>query len=882
MLSRIPTFLLLFISPFVNAQQLSALQLSLPGGFYADSIYITITSSDSNVDIHYTLNGDEPTVLSPIYADSILIKNRMGELDSYSTIPTNPGFTYPINGYDSIKANTRGWLPTLTETYKSTVLKAKSFGNGNISSPTTVATYFIDPLLSSRFSFPVLSLTTDSVNLFSNEIGIYVYGNDTLGEGNYNMDYAERAVHIELFETDGTLGLSQDCGILNHGGGGKIAPQKSFKVVARSSYGSNSFDYPLFTDKNTNKFKSFLLRNGGHRPDCYPRDDLAGQIVKNMNFEVQFTRHVIVFINGEYWGIQSVKDIFDEHYLENKYNISDTEVAVLVYDGVVDDGLPNDNQHYLNMRNFAVNNDMTDTNNYNYINTQMDIENFVDYQTSEIYLGNGDWPHNNIKFWRHRSSVYNPSAGVNLDGRWRWMMYDLDGGFGGDCTGIYFGHNALINAISPAAGNFTLLLRSLLVSPKFKNLFVNRCADLMNTEFLPSRVAAIATATNNEITPEMMEHVNRWRYPSVDTTLALRAVEIPSLTKWSTINSELQIFANRRTSKIRQHYMVSFSLADTAEITVNVSDTAAGRVKLSTLIIDENTVGISGAAYPWTGKYFTGVEIPLKALARPGYRFVNWLNTSITNPDTVVIVSTDTSFTAVFEVDPNFIPFHHLYINELMASNTANVADEYNEYDDWFEIYNPNNFEVDLDGYYITDSLDNKTKYRFGSGNNRTIIPANGFLMIWADEQNPQGVLHGNFKLNSAGEELALILPDGETVVDSIIYGQQLTTDHSWGRQTDGDETWFDFNYTTPGFSNNQTVGIEASKYEPAFAVYPNPAKNTEQIFFNKIVSVIIYNALGQEMSSASNVLSFNIADLNSGVYFIKSNTGELLKFVKL
>ncbi len=366
------------------------------------------------------------------------------------------------------------------------------------------------------------------------------------------------------------------------------------------------------------------------------------------------------------------------------------------------------------------------------------------------------------------------------------------------------------------------------------------------------------------------------------TNLANRALEVPSLTKWNSINSGLQTFISRRASKIRQQYMSYFSLPDTVNVAVNVSDTAAGRVKFSTLIIDENTVGISGLAYPWTGKYFTTIEIMIKAMARPGYRFVNCLNTSITSADTIVYLSSDTSFTAVFEVDTGFVPLHHLYINEVMSSNFNNIDDQYNEYDDWFEIYNPNNFPVDIDNYYVTDSLPNKTKYRFASGSNRTIIPPNGFLMIWADEQNSQGVLHTNFKLNSAGEELALILPDGRKVVDSVVIWPQLTPDHSWGRQTDGDETWFDFNYTTPGFSNNQTVGVDAPISALAFAVYPNPAKNTDQIFFNKVVSIFIYDALGQEISSSMNIQSLNISALNSGVYFIKTNTGELLKFVKL
>ena len=880
MLRIITSLLLLFVAQIITAQQLAPLQFSSPAGFYSDSIYISVTSIDDNVTIHFTLNGDEPTELSPLYSDSLLIRSRVGELDNYSTIPTNPGFNYPINGYDSIKASTRGWLPPYTETYKSTVLKAKAFGNGNLSSPTVIATYFIDPLLSSRFSLPVLSLTTNSVNLFSNETGIYVYGNDTIEGGNYNKQDAEREVHIEFFESDGTLGFSQDCGILNHGGGGKIAPQKSFKVIARTSYGSNSFDYPLFTDKNTNKFKSFLLRNGGHRPDCYPRDDLAGQVVKNMSFEVQYTRHVIVFINGEYWGIQSIKDIFDEHYLENKYNADNYNFAVLKYDSLVDDGLPDDNQHYLNMCSFAQNNDMTDVNNYNYINTQMDVENFVDYQTSEIYLGNGDWPHNNIKFWRFRSLTYNPDAGVNLDGRWRWMLYDLDAGFGGDCTGIYYYFNSFNNALSPLAGNYTLLLRSLLVSPVFKNLFINRCADLLNTEFFSSRVASFATGNNTELTPEMQEHVDRWSYPSVATNLAARAIEVPSLTKWNTINSGLQTFAGRRPRKIREHYMSYFSLPDTVNVTVNVSDTAAGRVKISTLIIDANTVGLTGLPYPWTGKYFTTVPVPLKAMARPGYRFVEWLNTPMTTADTVVYLNSDTSFTAVFEVDPSFVAYHHLFINEVAASNLNNVADEYGEYDDWFEIYNPNNFPVDIDNYYVTDSLPNKTKFRFATGSARTIIPANGFLLVWADEQRQQGVLHTNFKLSSLGEELALVLPDGITVVDSIIFGSQIT-DHTWGRQTDGDLTWVDFSYTTPGYSNNQTVGIDSPQL-PRFTVYPNPAKNTDKLYFNKYANISAYNSFGQLVLKADNINMLNISSLKAGVYYLATDKGETIKFVNL
>lgn len=98
MLRSVFTLLFVLVSVLARAQQLNALQLSSPAGFYSDSIYVSILSQDDNVEIHYTLNGNEPTELSPLYSDSVLIKSRVGELDSYSTIPTNPSFNYPIIG----------------------------------------------------------------------------------------------------------------------------------------------------------------------------------------------------------------------------------------------------------------------------------------------------------------------------------------------------------------------------------------------------------------------------------------------------------------------------------------------------------------------------------------------------------------------------------------------------------------------------------------------------------------------------------------------------------------------------------------------------------------------------------------------------------------
>jgi hypothetical protein len=179
----------------------------------------------------------------------------------------------------------------------------------------------------------------------------------------------------------------------------------------------------------------------------------------------------------------------------------------------------------------------------------------------------------------------------------------------------------------------------------------------------------------------------------------------------------------------------------------------------------------------------------------------------------------------------------------------------------------------------VTDSLGNKTKFRFQSGSARTVIPAKGFLLVWADESRSQGPLHTNFKLSSSGEELALILPDGKTVVDSVIYGSQ-SSGKSWGRQADGDSLWIVFNTPTPGSSNHEAVPpIDESV---PLVVYPNPSYHNDKLFFNKPIAFTMYDYLGRKVMAFEKMMSVSVVGLNPGVYFIRTTEGEVLRWVKL
>jgi hypothetical protein len=144
-----------------------------------------------------------------------------------------------------------------------------------------------------------------------------------------------------------------------------------------------------------------------------------------------------------------------------------------------------------------------------------------------------------------------------------------------------------------------------------------------------------------------------------------------------------------------------------------------------------------------------------------------------------------------------------LFINEFLASNTSGLKDPQGEYDDWIEIYNFSNTPTDLAGMYMTDDLDIPTKWRIPSGYpSQTTIPANGFMVFWADEDTLDGPLHADFKLSADGEEIGLFAADGVTPIDTIVFGEQ-TANISYGRFPDRDDNWRFFPTPTPGAANN-------------------------------------------------------------------------------
>lgn len=208
-------------------------------------------------------------------------------------------------------------------------------------------------------------------------------------------------------------------------------------------------------------------------------------------------------------------------------------------------------------------------------------------------------------------------------------------------------------------------------------------------------------------------------------------------------------------------------------------------------------------------------------------------------------------------------------INEIMASNQTAIADENSEFDDWIELYNTSAAVVDLSGWYITDKSDNLTKFQLP---NATSIDANGYLILWADEDQEQGSLHTNFKLSASGETL-ILLDSFQTVIDSISFGQQ-TTDLSYARSPNGTGN-FIIQPPTWSFSNDN-VSTNTIEKSSAFKVFPNPTRDWLNIAIEGEISADffeIFDAQGRkitEVAIQNDQFQIDASQWSAGLYVLR------------
>lgn len=747
---------------------------NIQGGFYSSNQSVTLSSPLAGAVIRYTTDGSEPTASSPIFSGTITAQKTTKTTQKYGNNRLNKTgiqkyqwpttLSYPPGYYDGTREY--GY-----------VIKAKVFHPDYLPSNTAGQTYFINMR---KPTLPVVSITTDFNNFFSADSGIYIQGTNGVSNGsvtaNWYQDW-ERKGHIEFFDATGSRKFGVNAGISTMGAVSRSYDLKSLNIVMKNKYEQGSMQYQLFGADGLSEYKSFILRNSGNDWEMgnFARDAIIQSIVRGqVDLETQDYQPVVMYLNGEYWGLINMRERYDENLFAGYHSYadaSDLDLLKINGDEKIYEPSEGDAERYNEMMAFVNANSMTVASNYEIMRTKyVDVDNMINYYIAQIYCQNTDWPANNARLWRPRVE----------NGKFRFPLYDTDFGYG------LWGGEAYSNNLSRTLSTTeshawaTLLFRKMMENADFKNEFIQRYAFMINTVYGTTRLNTIANDIENLIKTE------RDTYNDAEWTRGVNSgYNTDAMISWGT----------SRISQARSHINSQFGSKGWQTLTVNYT-ASQGSVTLCGLTV---TPGYSGQQYANT-------PIRMNAIPADGYRFVRWENGSGTSLSTDqqynLTITGAYTIRAVFEARPTVT---NLKVNEIMASNATIYANEYGKYNDWIELYNASAAAIDLAGLYISDDALVPTKYQIPYGApTKTTIPAGGYLILWANGDNYGGPLFLPFKLNKDGGTIRISQKSSTgtvTTIDNVTYGTQ-NTDISYGCYPDGNANKIIFTAPTPGAAN--------------------------------------------------------------------------------
>ncbi len=193
-----------------------------------------------------------------------------------------------------------------------------------------------------------------------------------------------------------------------------------------------------------------------------------------------------------------------------------------------------------------------------------------------------------------------------------------------------------------------------------------------------------------------------------------------------------------------------------------------------------------------------------------------------------------------------------LRINEVLVYNDSNYVDGFGQHSPWVEIFNTAYNSVNIGGLYLTNDLNNPTKYRIPKGHASTSIPTRGYVLLYGDNNPTNGVLHVNFDFRES-TLIALFEGNGRTLIDSVRLPSANKVDISWGRVEDGTGSWAWFDKTTPNCSNEpemlESPGDRFAKVDPSGSGMSFVAIGV--VFIALILLSIVFTMIGKLMSGA-------------------------------
>jgi hypothetical protein len=514
-------------------------------GFYTNPFKLILTNND-DYKIHYTLDGSNPTIKSDVFHDYLLIRG-CESYDSLSFIRTsNTSWTPPANrkyiahatsylimkyiltSYDYselISSKFSRWLFPYKQD-QATIVRYTSFDHKNQQTETKTLSFFINKkenlshknnVIITKYKLPVISISTDKNNLFDHDKGLLVPGIHFNAEKRYSGNFFmkgrlfEREVFCQYFNDQGELNTEFTIGMRTHGGVTRENSQKSLRFYARDQYGNPNVELPLISKHKINRFILESMRESGGG-QALIEDIVAQDIVKGIGLEQQNFHPVIVFINGEYWGLHTLRERIDENYLAYKFNTHKDSFDVIDGSPPNYDIINGNNLEYIKLLDFIKENDLSKNDNYNFVTNKIDVNNFINYYSVQLFFANRDWPMHNLKLWKKKNN-----------GKWRFFLYDLDGGFSYTALdGIVKDHkinmfDRLLNQKKCEdcinSTESTLLFRNLSKNPQFKKQFKKQYQEIIDLYMHSDRTMFLTDSIMDIYDVNMQDHINRWGFP---------------------------------------------------------------------------------------------------------------------------------------------------------------------------------------------------------------------------------------------------------------------------------------------------------------------------------------------------------------------------------
>lgn len=686
--------LFLFFSAFIFGQEEVTLSFEPQGGKYEEAISV-ILLSDPGASIYYTLDGSLPNSGSARYTKPISVKEV-------------------------------------------SVIRAVAYSQGKRSA-TQTQSYFCDR----AYSLPIISIATNPENLWDYSSGIYVKGccADTIEPylgANFWRDW-EKYANIEMYDEEGELCFNQGVGINLFGGYSRMLPQKSLAVFARSKYGEKRIKYPIFPERDFDEYKSFIIRNsGGDFQRTHFRDAFMTQLAAPTGVAIQAYRPAIVFLNGQYWGIQNLREKISEHYLESNFGVDKDNVDILRHNGVVRHGT---SKNYKALLNFLRTKDLSKDAVVDELRVFMDIEDYIRYNIAETYSDNRD-AGGNIRYWRERTD----------SAKWRWVFYDLDLGLGNNEPSGYK-HNTVKKFTSANAEAWpdpawsTFIIRSLLTNKKLEIQYINTFADHLNTVYSEETALALVDKMQNNLKEEMPYHTKRW---------------FTSYQNWEHHVDIVRNFVRERPKYLRQFIMEKFGLKGTLNVEIKCPNKEVAKVEFNSLKIKKD----------FTGIYFKNVPITMTVQPKHDYIFKGWKGRTETEMSITIVPTTDLILEPIFEAKEKSVFYDSLIFNEL-----AVYQPEDDSSGDWVELYNRSTKPLDLSGWVFTDD-DYKNGFIIPNG---VSVNPSSYLILTEKLRNFQAYYSADsiqaigdfdFGLSKKSEHLKLYDNKGY-LVDSLTYKKQ-------------------------------------------------------------------------------------------------------------